>query len=124
MPRLLLVDDEATLLQLLQRYLERMGYEVDTASTPAGALSKFQADPTSYDLVLTDLSLPELNGEDMLSRMRALKPGLPAIISSGRPYEPRLAGVAFLQKPFLPKMLAEVLEKVLPGRRTPAPPTR
>jgi len=113
MPRLLLVDDEASLLDLVRRYLERLGYEVDTASGPAGALNKFQANPTGYDLVLTDLSFPELNGEDMLARMRALNPGLRAIISSGHPHEPLLPGVGFLQKPFLPKMLAEVVEQAL-----------
>ena len=113
MPRLLLVDDEGSLLDLVRRYLERLGYVVDTASGPVGALNKFQANPTGYDLVLTDLSFPELNGEDMLARMRALNPGLRAIISSGHPHEPLLPGVGFLQKPFLPKMLAEVVEQAL-----------
>ena len=113
MSRLLLVDDEASLLGLLRRYLERLGYQVETASSPVGALSKFRANPTLYDLVLTDLSFPELSGEDMLASMRALNPGLRAIIASGHPHQPLLAGVGFLQKPFLPKMLAEIVEQTL-----------
>jgi FixJ family two-component response regulator len=64
-------------------------------------------------MVITDLSLPSVNGEDLIERMRQLRPGVPAIITSGYPYVPRAAGVGFLQKPFLPQMLAEAIEKAL-----------
>src|SRR5712692_3198160 len=119
MARLLIVDDEATLLDLLTRYLVRLGYQVETASGPAAALAKFEADPHAYDLVLTDLSFAGLSGEEMIERMRALNPRLRAIISSGYPHQPRLAGVEFLQKPFLPPMLAEAVEKLLGGGARP-----
>jgi len=117
MTRLLIVDDEAPLLELLKRYLERLGYHVQTALTPTAALKEFEADP-AYDLVLTDLSFSDLNGEDLIERMRAFNPRLAAIVTSGYPHQPRLAGVEFLQKPFLPKMLAETVEKVLKLPRT------
>jgi DNA-binding NtrC family response regulator len=113
MARLLIVDDEATLLDLLKRYLGRLGYEVETASDPKAALAKFEASPQAYDLVLTDLTFAGLNGEEMIERMRALNSGLRAIITSGYPHRPRLEGVEFLQKPFLPQMLAEVVERAL-----------
>jgi len=116
MLRLLIVDDEAPLLELLKRYLERLGYQVKTAFTPADALKEFEADP-AYDLVLTDLSFSDLNGEDLIERMRAINPRLAAIVASGFPHQPRLAGVEFLQKPFLPKMLAEMVEKALKTSR-------
>jgi len=45
--------------------------------------------------------------------MRQIRPGLPAIITSGYPYQPRAAGVGFLQKPSLPQMLVEAVEKAL-----------
>jgi len=111
--RILLVDDEAPLLDLLKRYLERLGYEVEACLTPAEALQRFEADPANYSLVLTDLKLPGMGGDQMLSQMRALEPRLRAIISSGYPYEPEGKGTGFLQKPFLPKMLAELIEKML-----------
>jgi two-component system, cell cycle sensor histidine kinase and response regulator CckA len=111
--RILLVDDEAPLLDLLKKYLERLGYEVEACLTPAEALQRFEADPASYSLVLTDLKLPGMSGDQMLSQMRALAPKLSAIISSGYPYEPQSKRTGFLQKPFLPKMLAELIEKML-----------
>lgn len=114
--RILIVDDEAALLDLLKRYLERLGYEVDVASNPEDALANFEADPERYECVLTDLSLPGMNGEELLERMRGKNPRLRALISSGYPYEPRSKRTFFLQKPYLPKMLAQTIEELL-GRR-------
>jgi DNA-binding NtrC family response regulator len=110
--RLLLVDDEETLLDLLSRYLERLGYEVHACASAAAALERFNRDPTGYALVLTDLTLPGMKGDAMLEQMRALNPALRAILTSGYPYVPQSDFVSFLQKPFLPKMLAEEI-----GRR-------
>jgi DNA-binding NtrC family response regulator len=111
--RLLIVDDEPALLDLLKRYLERAGYQVETAGDSASALAAFQADPARYDMVITDLTLKGLGGEDLLERMREQNPGLRGLITSGYPHEPRIAGVGFLQKPFLPKMLVEAVEQAL-----------
>src|SRR5712692_1628913 len=119
MARLLIVDDEVSLLDLLTRYLNRLGYEVETASGPAAALAKFEADPAAYDLVLTDLSFADFSGEEMIERMRVLNPRVHAIISSGYPHQPRLAGVEFLQKPFLPQMLVQAVEELLRGGTRP-----
>jgi DNA-binding NtrC family response regulator len=112
---LLIVDDEPKLLDLLHRYLGRLGYEVKTCGDAAEALALFQAEPDRFSMAITDLSLPALNGEELIERMRQIRPGLPAIITSGYPYQPRGAGISFLQKPFLPQMLAEAVEKALKG---------
>jgi DNA-binding NtrC family response regulator len=112
---LLIVDDEPNLLDLLRRYLGRLGYEVETCGSAHDALARFQADPDRFSLAITDLSLPGLSGEDLIERMRQIRPGLPAIVTSGYPYQPRAAGVGFLQKPFLPQMLVEAVEKALKG---------
>jgi two-component system cell cycle sensor histidine kinase/response regulator CckA len=113
MLRLLVVDDEVTLLDLLRRYLERIGYEVETHSDPAAALASFEADPQRFAMVITDLTLPGMDGEELIERIRGLNPKIPALISSGHPHEPRLPHTVFLQKPFLPKMLVEAVETVL-----------
>ena len=112
---LLIVDDEPNLLDLLRRYLSRLGYEVETCGDAQDALSLFQAAPDRFSMAITDLTLPSFNGEELIERMRQLRPGLPAIITSGYPYQPRAAGVVFLQKPFLPQMLVEAVEKTLKG---------
>jgi len=110
---LLIVDDEPNLLDLLRRYLGRLGYEVETCGNAEDALALFQAAPDRFSMAITDLSLPSLSGEELIERIHQLRPGLPAIITSGYPYQPRAAGVVFLQKPFLPQMLAEAVEKAL-----------
>lgn len=111
--QILLVDDEAPLLDLLTRYLERLGYQVDSCLTPVAALALFEADPSRYDLVLTDLALPGMTGDKMLAQMRDRCPSLRAIVASGYPYEAIGKWTRSLQKPFLPKMLAEQIEELL-----------
>jgi len=111
--RLLLVDDEAALLDLLRRYLERLGHQVHACDGATSALEHFERDPLAYELVLTDLTLPDLPGDQMLERMRATNPALRAILTSGYPYEPQAAYISFLQKPFVPSMLAEAIKKHL-----------
>jgi DNA-binding NtrC family response regulator len=112
-PRLLLVDDEPALLDLLKRYLERSGYAVDACSSAETALATYLADPALYALVLTDLTLEGLSGEEMIHRMRAANPSLKAIVSSGYPYHPQSKDIVFLQKPYIPKMLGEAIAKIL-----------
>ena len=109
----LIVDDEPNLLDLLRRYLSRLGYQVETCGNAADALARFEADPNRFALAITDLSLPTLNGEDLIERLRQLRPGLPAIITSGYPYQPRASGIGFLQKPFMPQMLADAVAAAL-----------
>jgi DNA-binding NtrC family response regulator len=112
--RLLLVDDEPALVDLLKKYLERLGYEVDARTDPAEALEQYELNPESYALVLSDLTLPGMSGEKMIEHMQLRNPKMRAIISSGYPYQPRSRQVAYLQKPFLPKMLADLIAKMLP----------
>ena len=110
---LLLVDDEAALTGLLKQYLERLGYRVDACTDPHAAVGLHDADPCRHALLIADLTLPGMDGEELLSRLRERNPQLRAIIASGYPYQPRTAGVEFLQKPFLPKILADAIERML-----------
>ena len=116
--RLLIVDDEAGLVDLLKRYLERLGYEIETSVSSVEALARIEADPHRFDLVIADLTFPgvggkKMSGEEMLERMRRHNPALPALICSGFPYVPRQPLTGFLQKPFLPQALAEAVERTL-----------
>jgi DNA-binding response OmpR family regulator len=117
--KVLLVEDELALLQLLERYLRRLGFEVKTFSSSVEALDEFEAAPCRYDLVIADLGMPEISGDKMLTRMLEVQPDLLILICSGSPFylsnlpktlEQR---VGFLQKPFLPKMLLEAIENLM-----------
>jgi PAS domain S-box-containing protein len=79
----LYVDDDEVMVVLVQRLLEHAGYRVSTAGTAAQALALVQADPAAVDLVVTDYNMPEMSGLDLARALRALKPGMPLIISSG-----------------------------------------
>ena len=110
---LLLVDDEPALANLLKKYLERLGYHVDACTHPEAALKLLDENPGRYRLLVTDLTLPDMNGEELVLRSRERIPQLRAIIASGYPYEPRATGVEFLQKPFQPAVLAQAVERIL-----------
>jgi DNA-binding NtrC family response regulator len=114
--KLLLVDDEPALAKLLAAFLERAGHSVALAATGEEGLARFAEEP--WDAVIADLTLPGISGEDMVRRMLEMVPPQPVIISSGYPYSAAALPAAFrgqiqvLQKPYLPKMLAEVLERI------------
>ena len=81
--RLLVVDDEPTITLNLQALLERLGYHVEAFNNPLLALERFEAAPTEFDLVLSDLSMPELNGRDLARRILDRRSDLPFMIYTG-----------------------------------------
>jgi len=92
---------------------------VEGCASAEEGLAKYSEDPEAWDLVLTDLTLPGAHGDAMLKQMLVLRPALRALVSSGYPFSveglptvlPKQIG--FLQKPYLPKMLADTLAKML-----------
>ena len=126
--RILLVEDEPPLLQLLERYLKRLGFEVETHLRAFDALRRFEDGPERYDLVIADLGMPDMRGDTMLTRMLAIRPELRVLVCSGSPYfienlpVSLQRQVGFLQKPFMPKMLADAVQQLMsqipPNSRT------
>lgn len=117
--RILLVEDELPLLQLLEKYLQRLGFEVETHLKPVEALQRFEAAPEQYNLVIADLGLPDMHGDTLLTRMLEIRPELRILVCSGSPFfvetlpQPLQQQVGFLQKPFMPKMLDEALRQLM-----------
>ncbi|HVS04015.1 MAG TPA: PAS domain S-box protein [Thermoanaerobaculia bacterium] len=81
--RILFVDDEPALTRIGQRALERLGYRVTVAVGAAEALEAFRAAPEDFALLVTDYSMPEMHGVDLVRELTALRPGLPALLLSG-----------------------------------------
>ena len=120
--KILLVEDEPPLLQLIGKYLVRMGFEVETHLRSFDALRSFEAAPHGYDMVIADLGMPDLPGDTLLTRMIEIRPDLRILVCSGSPFfietlpNSLQRQVAFLQKPFVPKMLAEAVQNLLQER--------
>ncbi len=115
----LVVEDEAAILALGRTALERQGYRVLTADTPAAALLAAEQEPGEIHLLATDVVMPGMNGRELYERLQAQRPGLKCLFLSGytadvitqRGVLPE--GVNFLQKPFTLKILAEKVRAVL-----------
>lgn len=81
--RILLVDDEDIILSSIQRVLKRLGYEVAAVNDSVEALEMFTRSPRAFDLVITDLTMPRMTGAEFTSRLLAVRPDTPVILSTG-----------------------------------------
>lgn len=81
--QLLVVDDESALLEVMQRILEDLGYTVHTAATPCEALQHFTGAPDKFDLLITDMHMPEMNGAELIGKIRNIRQDIPVILCTG-----------------------------------------
>lgn len=120
--RILVVDDEALLVDLLVQNLGLLGYQVVARTSSEEALAVFSEDPTQFDLVITDLTMPHLTGLDLAARMQALRPDIPLILCTGfseRVSEEKTGGLGIhglLLKPCNRLDLARTVRSVLDRR--------
>lgn len=80
---ILLVDDEPTIAEILKVMLEWLGYQADAYSSSRAALTAFQHQPQKYDLVLSDLTMPDMTGVELAGQLQLVRPGIPVIIITG-----------------------------------------
>jgi two-component system cell cycle sensor histidine kinase/response regulator CckA len=121
----LVVEDQDPVRAAVQRTLTSNGYTVLEASRPSDAISLLGARRGPLDLVLTDLVLPEMNGADLVEKLRSTRPEIAVLYMSGYAggalvhqgvVEP---GSRFLQKPFTPDALVHKVRAVLDARGGP-----
>jgi PAS domain S-box-containing protein len=110
--KILCIDDEATVLKLTRRVLERAGYQVVTIQFAVDALERIQRAPEEFDVVLTDQTMPKLTGVELAAKILVVAPKLPVLLVSGF-CDPELALPsnvrAYLQKPVpVEQLLREV----------------
>ena len=110
-PRILVVDDEASIREMLQRTLAMAEYDVDVAADGRSALERMRR--SSYDLLITDLKMPAMDGITFIREAKRLRPDLPVVIITGYSTEAsaieavNLGVTGYLTKPFrIPKVLA------------------
>ncbi|MGE3537413.1 MAG: ATP-binding protein [Candidatus Tectimicrobiota bacterium] len=120
--RILFVDDETVLAHLGKAMLERLGYETVAHSSSREALELFRAAPQSFDLVITDQTMPQMTGEALAREIRSMRPDIPIILCTGfsrtmTPDKARALGIdALLHKPLVSRDLGLAIHRVLTRR--------
>lgn len=115
---ILIVDDEAAIVQVLQKILESRGYTTTCSQFAKEAMTLFRKSPAAYDLVLCDLTMPDITGDILAKKMKEMRNDIPIILCSGHSVE-RLQGLdtsnvdKVLQKPIPQAELIEALQKLL-----------
>jgi len=115
----LVVEDEESVRRMAGRILKRGGYDVRPFATPASALAAIRDPAVSIDLLLTDVKMPGMSGEELALEARRLRPDLPVLFVSGYPEEAEIedrlkeGGSAFLPKPFTPEALLQQIRRLL-----------
>lgn len=115
--RILAVDDEPLVLQLLRIALEKHGYAVSTARSGPEALRVLDECPGHIDLMITDIRMPEMNGLVLAEKVRVREPGLPVLFVSGFADPAERMNGNLLRKPFSPAALIGRVQKLLNTHR-------
>jgi CheY-like chemotaxis protein len=116
---ILLVDDEAKVLDILARFLGTLGYSVLTATRGWEALRTFESNKMNIDLVVVDMIMPGMNGRELFDQMRAMRPSLRTLVSTGYSVEGEVSDLmkrgcnGYIQKPFSIKALAREIRRIL-----------
>jgi DNA-binding response OmpR family regulator len=113
MATILVVEDEQAIRDLISVILRSAGHEIITASNGIEGIALFRSSPERFDLVLTDLKMPAMNGHQLIKLARETSAGARIMCMSGFTDEPIPAGIEFLQKPFPPAVLLGRVREML-----------
>jgi CheY-like chemotaxis protein len=116
---ILLIEDEETLIDLGKNMLKKLGYEVETRTSPLEALEIFRTTPHKFDLVISDMTMPGMTGDVLASEMMNIRSDTPIIICTGyseRMDEQRATDLGIkglMMKPFTIRRLSRTIRAVL-----------
>jgi len=116
-PRILVIDDDENILKVVAAILKDKGYEVSVAGTGSEAIKKTQKN--HYDLMLIDIKLPDMDGTELLTKIRDTKPRIRKVIVTGYPtLQNAVAAVnkgadAYVMKPFDVESMLETVNEQL-----------
>ncbi len=128
--RVLIVEDEKVQAETLEKALYKLGYKAKALEGSLKALALFRQDPAAFDAVITDQSMPGMNGIDLAREILKIRPGLPVVLCTGYSEEvdadsARAAGIAgFIMKPYSIRDLATAIRQGLRERPKAAPVSR
>jgi len=116
---ILLVDDEPAVVRLEQQMLERLGYKISSHTSSLDAVEVFRSNPDAFDIVLTDMTMPNMTGDQLAKEILSIKPDMPIIICTGfsenmNKEQAEIIGIkGFLMKPIIKSDMAQMVRKVL-----------
>jgi PAS domain S-box-containing protein len=116
---ILLVDDDEQIVNVLQQILERLGYRVEARTSSVEALKAFQAQPEKFDLVITDLTMPNMTGTELAKRLIDIRSDIPIILCTGfsetiSENKAKAIGIReYVMKPITTHSLAMTIRKAL-----------
>ncbi len=117
--RILVVDDELFILEIMSDMLGALGYQVETVNGGERALQLFQQDPQCFDLVIADLTMPKMKGTKLAEKIKQINTDIPVILTTGQSYDADIENKEFnafsavLKKPIRYTELATTLRQVL-----------
>jgi PAS domain S-box-containing protein len=117
--RVLLVDDEEPIVCIEKQMLERLGYQVTSRTSSAEALELFRTQPDRFDLVITDMTMPNMTGDKLANELINIRPDIPVILCTGfserisRDQVATMGIKGFLMKPIVNRDLAKTIREVL-----------
>ena len=117
--RILFVDDEETLIELGESMLKKLGYQVSTRTSSIEAIEAFKANPQKFDLVISDMTMPNMTGDLLAKTLLEIRPDIPIIICTGfselisEQKTDQIGIKGFLMKPLTIRELAGTVRKVL-----------
>ena len=122
--RILIVDDQEMIVQMEREMIERLGYHATARTSSTEALEAFRAKPDEFDLVITDMTMPNMTGDKLAEELHRIRSDVPVILCTGfseiiSPENADALGITgFLMKPVVWKDLAGMIRKVLNNRST------
>ncbi len=117
--RILFIDDEPMLVELGKKMLEKLGYTVTAFDSPVKALDKISRNPGAFDLVITDMTMPDMYGTQLAKKIKQLNPQIPIVLASGFSHLSKAniknpTGIAaILPKPIEITALSQTLSRIL-----------
>jgi len=119
--RILLIEDDEDLLQLFADALNQNGFSVDKFTEPFKALSVFEQNPDGYDLVLSDIRMPGINGLDLVRKIRAINPNVNFALMSAFETDSFQSGEldlsSFMKKPMHIEQLINAVRGCIEGSK-------
>jgi CheY-like chemotaxis protein len=116
---ILVVDDEPQIAHVLQLMLESLGYRVVAYTSSQEALQRFEKTPHSFDLIITDMTMPNLTGEELSQAVLRRAPDMPIVLCTGfneniNEERARQLGIRrFIYKPIVRNTLADIVKQAL-----------